>query len=34
MTAGATMGYRPSPRPSFAAPTAIRGADAVHHVWG
>ncbi len=28
------MGYRPSPRPSFAAPTAIRGADAVRHVWG
>ena len=33
-TAGATMGYRPSPRPSFDAPTAIREGDAVHHVWG
>jgi quercetin dioxygenase-like cupin family protein len=28
------MGYRPSPRPSFDAPTAIRGADAVRHTWG
>src|SRR5687767_12303491 len=33
-TAGATMGYRPSPRPSFDVPTAIREWDAVHHVWG
>ena len=28
------MGYRPSPRPSFDAPTVIRGADAVRHTWG
>jgi quercetin dioxygenase-like cupin family protein len=28
------MGYRPSPRPSFDAPTAIRAADAVTHTWG
>jgi quercetin dioxygenase-like cupin family protein len=28
------MGYRPSPRPSFDAPTAIRAADAVRHTWG
>ena len=28
------MGYRPSPRPAFDAPTAIREGDAVHHVWG
>ena len=28
------MGYRPSPRPSFDAPTAIREADAVRHTWG
>ena len=28
------MGYRPSPRPSFHAPTAIRAADAVRHTWG
>jgi quercetin dioxygenase-like cupin family protein len=28
------MGYRPSPRPSFEAPTAIRQADAVRHTWG
>lgn len=28
------MGYRPSPRPSFDAPTAIRAADAVRHRWG
>jgi quercetin dioxygenase-like cupin family protein len=28
------MGYRPSPRPSFEAPTAIREADAVRHTWG
>ena len=33
-TAEATMGYRPSPRPSFEAPTAIRRADAVRHTWG
>jgi quercetin dioxygenase-like cupin family protein len=34
MTGEATMGYRPSPRPSFDAPTAIRGAEAVRHTWG
>jgi quercetin dioxygenase-like cupin family protein len=28
------MGYRPSPRPSFDAPTPIRAADAVRHTWG
>ena len=28
------MGYRPSPRPSFEAPTVIRAADAVRHTWG
>jgi quercetin dioxygenase-like cupin family protein len=28
------MGYRPSPRPSFDAPTVIRAADAVRHTWG
>jgi quercetin dioxygenase-like cupin family protein len=28
------MGYKPSPRPSFDAPTVIRSADAVHHTWG
>ena len=33
-TAGATMGYKPSPRPSFEAPTVIRAADAVRHTWG
>jgi quercetin dioxygenase-like cupin family protein len=28
------MGYRPSPRPSFDAPTVIRAADAIRHRWG
>jgi quercetin dioxygenase-like cupin family protein len=28
------MGYKPSPRPSFDAPTVIRGDDAVRHTWG
>ena len=28
------MGYKPSPRPSFEAATAIRAADAVRHTWG
>jgi quercetin dioxygenase-like cupin family protein len=28
------MGYKPSPRPSFDGPTAIRAADAVRHAWG
>ncbi len=28
------MGYKPSPRPSFDAPTVIRAADAVRHTWG
>jgi quercetin dioxygenase-like cupin family protein len=28
------MGYRPSPRPSFDAPTAIRAVEAVRHTWG
>jgi quercetin dioxygenase-like cupin family protein len=28
------MGYRPSPRPTFEGPTAIRADDAVRHVWG
>jgi quercetin dioxygenase-like cupin family protein len=27
-------GYSPSPRPTFDRPTAIRGADAVRHIWG
>jgi quercetin dioxygenase-like cupin family protein len=33
-TTAATMGYEPSPRPTFSAPTAIRAHDAVRHVWG
>lgn len=28
------MGYKPSPRPSFDGPTAIRASDAVRHTWG
>jgi quercetin dioxygenase-like cupin family protein len=28
------MGYKPSPRPSFDAPTAIRASEAVRHTWG
>ena len=28
------MGYKPSPRPTFAEPTPIRLQDAVRHVWG
>ena len=28
------MGYEPSPRPSFEAPTVIRAAEAVRHTWG
>jgi quercetin dioxygenase-like cupin family protein len=28
------MGYRPSPRPTFDAPTLIRAEDAIRHVWG
>jgi quercetin dioxygenase-like cupin family protein len=28
------MGYRPSPRPSYDAPTVVRAADAVRHTWG
>jgi quercetin dioxygenase-like cupin family protein len=28
------MGYKPSPRPSFDVPTAIRAADALRHTWG
>jgi quercetin dioxygenase-like cupin family protein len=28
------MGYKPSPRPAFSGPTAIRAEDAVRHVWG
>jgi len=28
------MSYRPSPRPTFDGPAAIRAGDAVHHVWG
>jgi len=28
------MGYKPSPRPTFDAPTLIRADDAVRHVWG
>jgi quercetin dioxygenase-like cupin family protein len=28
------MGYKPSPRPSFDAPTVIRAADPVRHTWG
>src|SRR5918994_1893621 len=28
------MGYRPSPRPTYDAPTAIRFADVRRHVWG
>jgi len=33
-TAVATMGYRPSPRPTFDRSTVIRAQDAVRHVWG
>jgi quercetin dioxygenase-like cupin family protein len=29
-----TLGYKPSPRPTFDAPTLIRAEDAVRHVWG
>ena len=28
------MGYKPSPRPSFDVPTAIRAEDVVRHTWG
>jgi len=28
------MGYKPSPRPSFDAPTSIRADEAVRHTWG
>ena len=28
------MGYKPSPRPTFDAPTLIRAENAVRHVWG
>jgi quercetin dioxygenase-like cupin family protein len=28
------MVYKPSPRPTFSEPTAIRAEDAVRHVWG
>jgi quercetin dioxygenase-like cupin family protein len=28
------MGYKPSPRPTFAEPTPIRAEHAVRHVWG
>jgi len=28
------MVYKPSPRPTFAGPAAIRAGDAVQHVWG
>ena len=28
------MGYKPSPRPTFAEPTPIRSEHAVRHVWG
>jgi quercetin dioxygenase-like cupin family protein len=28
------MGYKPSPRPTFAEPTPIRADEAVRHVWG
>jgi quercetin dioxygenase-like cupin family protein len=28
------VGYRPSPRPTFDAPTAVRAEEAVRHVWG
>jgi quercetin dioxygenase-like cupin family protein len=28
------MGYKPSPRPTFSEPTAIRADEAVRHVWG
>ena len=33
-TAGATMGYKPSPRPSFDAPTVLRADEVVRHTWG
>jgi len=28
------MGYKPSPRPTYEAPTVIRADEAVRHVWG
>jgi quercetin dioxygenase-like cupin family protein len=34
LTTAAVMGYEPSPRPAFDAPTLIRAEDAVQHVWG
>jgi quercetin dioxygenase-like cupin family protein len=33
-TVAVAMGYKPSPRPTFAGPKAIRAEDAVRHVWG
>ena len=33
-TAAATMGYKPSPRPSFDAPTVLRADEVVRHTWG
>jgi quercetin dioxygenase-like cupin family protein len=33
-TAAFTMGYKPSPRPTFAGPMPIRAEDAVRHTWG
>ena len=33
-TAGVTMGYKPSPRPSFDAPTVLRADEVVRHTWG
>ncbi len=33
-TAAATMGYKPSPRPTYDRPTAIPFADVTRHTWG
>ena len=32
--AEATMGYKPSPRPSFEVPTVLRADEVVRHTWG
>ena len=34
MTVVATMGYKPSPRPTFDRPTALPFADVTRHTWG
>lgn len=34
MADSAAVGYAPSPRPTYDAPTLIRHADIKHHIWG